>query len=328
MRPRRGPQFASATFALVVVLAVAALVWGASHNSSQGNGVGSAKDQAAARTTLAALKLPDGFARDASFTACGNIADSCLTSRADVAATLTSLTTIVRAAGGTLPDTCSASITSSDTSATAGPRFTCGAEARLHGTEVFFLLGGGWSLPGNPTPRTAVLVTVVSATNSPVASPHDPTPGSAADADLLVPTKPIAWASGPQACAGGSTPPESAPASSAPAASTPSPSAAADSTPVLVTTPPLPPCAATALTDNVSVHLALGAAAAQLSNLALGQGFRLDGHPCSAGATSTSCTVRGERIAAGVQQVFVAALTDDGRGDTVGTLAVTRQTQK
>ena len=110
MRRRRGPQFASATFALVVVLAVGALAWGASHNSSQG-GVGSAKDQKAARTTLAALNLPAGLARDPSFTACGNIADSCLTSRADVAATLKSLTTIVHSAGGTLPDTCAASAT-------------------------------------------------------------------------------------------------------------------------------------------------------------------------------------------------------------------------
>ena len=320
MRLRRGPQFASVIFALVVVLAVVALAWGATHNKTQGDGVGSAKNQAAARTTLAALKLPDGLARDASFTACGNIADSCLTSRADVAETLKSLTTTVRSAGGTLPDTCSASIASSDTSATAGPRFTCGVEGRLHGTAVFFLLGGGWWLPGNPTPRTAVLVTVVTATNSPVASPQDPKPGSAADAaDLL----PATWARAPQQCASGSAPPASTPASSAPA----SPAVPSPSAPALITTPPLPPCAAHALTDNVSVGGALANAAAQLGKLAIDAGYRVDGHPCSAGATSTTCTVRGERIAAGVQQVFVAALTDYGRGNTVGTLAVTTQTE-
>ena len=323
MRRRRGPHFASATFALIVVLAVGALAWGATHSSSQGGGVGSAKDQAAARTSLAALTLPSGFARDPSFTACGNIADACLTAHADTAQTLASLTTIMNSAGGTLPDNCSATITS--TSATAGPRFTCGVQGRLHGASVFFLLGDGWWLPGTPTPRTAVLATVVTATTPPVASPHDRKPGSAADVASLLPAT---WARAPQPCASGSTQPDSAPASSGAAASTPSPSAAADSTPLLVTTPPLPPCAATALTDNVSVHLALADAAAQLSKLALGQGFRLDGHPCMAGATSTSCGVWGERITAGVQQLFVAALTDDGRGNTVGTLAVTTQSQQ
>ena len=311
MRLRRGPQFASVIFALVVVLAVGALAWGATHSSSQGGGVGSAKDQAAARTTLAALKLPAGFARDPSFTACGNTADACLTNHADVAQTLTSLTTIMRSAGGSLPGTCSASITS--TSATAGPRFTCGVQGRLHGATVFFLLGDGWSLPGTPTPRTAVIGTVISGTTPPVAPTRDRGPGTAADvASLLPPT----WARAPQPCASGSAPPAPAPASSTPSA------------PVLVTTPPLPACAATALTDNVSVHLALADAAAQLSKLALGQGFRLDGHPCIAGSTPTSCGVWGERITAGVQQLFVAALTDDGRGDTVGTLAITRQTQQ
>ncbi len=212
MRLRRGPQFASVTFALVVVLAVGALAWGATHQLVPGSGVGSAKDQAAARTTLAALKLPAGFARDPSFTACGNIADACLTNPADAAQTLTSLTTIVRSAGGSLPGTCSASITS--TSATAGPRFTCGVQGRLHGAAVFFLLGDGWWLPGTPTPRTAVVATVVTETTPPVASAHDRRPGSAADvASLLPPT----WARAPQPCAGGSAPPASALASSAPA---------------------------------------------------------------------------------------------------------------
>ena len=325
MRLRRGPQFASVIFALVVVLAVGAVAWGATHSSSQGSGVGSAKDQAAARTTLAALKLPAGFARDPSFTACGNTADACLTNHADVAQTLTSLATIMRSAGGSLPGACSASITS--TSATAGPRFTCGVQGRLHGAAVFFLLGDGWWLPGTPTPRTAVVATVVTGTTPPVASAHDRKPGSAADVASLLPP---AWARAPQPCASGSAPPASAPASSAPAspAVTSSPLTGTPSTPVLVTTPPLPACAATALTDNVSVHLPLADAAAQLSKLALGQGFRLDGHPCIAGSTPTSCGVWGERITAGVQQLFVAALTDDGRGDTVGTLAITRQTQQ
>jgi hypothetical protein len=59
----------------------------------------------------------------------------------------------------------------------------------------------------------------------------------------------------------------------------------------------------------------------------LSKGFRLDGKPCivTATPTATSCGVWGERISGDVQQLFVAALTDDGRGNTIGTLAVTEQ---
>jgi hypothetical protein len=92
---------------------------------------------------------------------------------------------------------------------------------------------------------------------------------------------------------------------------------------LLTTSPPLPPCSQSALTVNVSVHLALDAASSQLATLALSKGFRLDGKPCIAGSTPTSCGVWGERISSGVQELFVATLTDDGRGDTTGTLAVT-----
>ena len=67
------------------------------------------------------------------------------------------------------------------------------------------------------------------------------------------------------------------------------------------------------------------AASSQLSALALSKGFRLDGKPCIAGSTPASCGIWGERISAGVQELFVATLTDDGRGDTTGTLAVTDQ---
>jgi len=57
----------------------------------------------------------------------------------------------------------------------------------------------------------------------------------------------------------------------------------------------------------------------------LAKGFRLDGRPCIAGSTPTSCGVWGERISAGVQELFVATLTDDAHGNTTGTLAVTEQ---
>jgi hypothetical protein len=342
MRLRRGPRLASVAFTLIVALAVGALAWGATHQSP-GDGIGSAKDQAAARATLTALKLPAGLARDPSFTACGNISDACLTGNSSSASTLSALTTIMHSAGGSLPDACAASITSTDP--TAGPKFTCAVQGRLKGAEVLFVLGDAWQLPGNPAPRTAVLATVVAGTTPPAASLGDPKPGTTADIASLLPEH---WASGPQACAGGSATPTSAatssPASSAPAASAPAPSAPAASapaasapaasatpalvTPALVTTPPLPACAATAITDVVSAHVALADAALALSNLALSKGFRMDGRPCLAGSTSTTCEVRGEHISSGVQQLFVANLTDDGRGDTVGTLAVTRQTQQ
>jgi hypothetical protein len=311
-------------FTLVVVFAVGALAWGATHNGSQSDSLGSAKDQRAARATLTALRLPAGLVRDPSFTACGNISDACLTASADSAGTLTALAAMMHSAGGSLPATCSATGTPTDEN--GGPKFTCGAQGRLHGAEVFFVLGEGWLLPGNPTPRTAVLATVIVGSTPPAASFSDPKAGTASDVASLLPAT---WASAPQACAGGSAPPASAAASSAPTTSSPAVAGpAGSSTPALVTTPPLPACAANAFTDNVSAHLALAAAAAQLAKLAVGNGFRLDGHPCLAGSTPTSCEVRGEHISSGVQQLFVANLTDDGRGNTVGTLAVTRQTHQ
>jgi hypothetical protein len=313
MRPRRGPHVPSIIFSLVVVLAVGALAWGATHGKATGNGIGSAKDQAAARTTLqTGLQLPGGLVRDPTFTACGSIADACLTGSTNLATTLTALTTVVHSAGGSLPNVCSAAITSG----TTGPKFTCIVEGRLHGTPVLFLLGDGWSLPGVPTPRTAVVAKVE--TSDPTSSnPQPGTPASAADLAALLPP---AWARAPQPCAGGST-------SSAASTATPAPSASATTTalPLLTTSPPLPACSSSANTDNVSVHLALGAASSQFAGLALSKGFRLDGKPCIAGSTTTSCGIWGERISSGVQQLFVATLTDDGRGDTTGTLSVTEQ---
>jgi hypothetical protein len=331
MRRRGVPRFASFIFCLVVVLAVGAVAWGAARGKSAGHGMGSAKDQAAAQTALlTGLTLPPGLVRDSTFTACGNVSDACLTGASSVAATLTALTSVVHAAGGSLPGACTATINGSASSANV-PKFTCAVQGELKGAQVIFLLGDGWLLPpvppvpgvpgvpgapGHPSPRTAVLATVVT-TKAPAT--HTATAGSAVDAAALLPTT---WVKAPQVCAGGSTPPAPSPASSAPAspAATPAPSA-------LTTSPPLPACTVNAITVNVGVHLALNAAAAQLSELALSEGFRLDGHPCIPGATPTSCGVWGERIRSGVQELFVATLIDDGRGDTTGTLAVTQQSQ-
>jgi hypothetical protein len=318
MRPRQGPRFASLVFCLVIVLAVGAVAWGAARGKSSGHGLGSAKDQAAARATLeAGLQLPAGLARDPTFTACGNVADACLTGDTSVASTLTALTAVMHSAGGSLPSTCTATVDGTPASSANVPRFTCAVQGELKGAEVIFVLGDGWLLPavtGHPAPRTAALATVVTAT--PLAQ-HTATAGTALDAASLLPAT---WSHAPQPCAGGSI----APAPSLPAAaiSEPAPSA---SVPALTTSAPLPPCTSNAITVSVGVHLALGTAAAQLAALALSKGFRLDGHPCIAGATPTSCGVWGERISSGVQELFVATLTDDGRGDTVGSLAVTRQ---
>ena len=307
------PRLASVIFSLIVVLAVGALAWGATHGKATGNGIGSAKDQAAARKTLqTGLALSGGLVRDPTFTACGSTADACLTGSTSLATTLAALTTVVHAAGGSLPSVCSAGITGG----TTGPKFTCVVEGRLHGTPVVFLLGDGWSLPGHPTPRTAVVANVEkSDPTSPTRLPS--TPATAADVAALLPPT---WARAPQPCAAAAT--SSAPSS---ASSLPSASATTSAAPLLMTSPPLPACSPSAITDNISVHLALGAASSQFSALALSKGFRLDGKPCIAGSTATSCGIWGERISSGVQQLFVATLTDDGRGDTTGTLAVTEQ---
>lgn len=309
-------RLASIVFALIVVLAVGALAWGAIRGKSTGNGIGSAKDQAAARTTLqTGLTLSGGLVRDPTFTACGGVADACLTGSTSLATTLAALASVVHSAGGSLPDECSASVTGGGTT---GPKFTCVVEGRLHGTSVIFLLGDGWSLPGHPTPRTAVVANVEK--NDPKTPTRPPaTPATAVDAAALLPPT---WARAPQPCAGGAT--SSSPSSSAPAPA-PSTSATTSAAPLLATSPPLPACSPSALTLNISVHSALSAASSQLAALALSKGFRLDGKPCIAGSTAASCGIWGERISAGVEQLFVATLTDDGRGDTTGTLAVTVQ---
>jgi hypothetical protein len=299
-------------FCLVVVLAIGAVALGARHTKSAGHGMGSAKEQAAAQTTLlTGLQLPAGLVRDSTFTACGNVSAACLTGKSSVAATLATLASVVHAAGGSLPDACDTTFTGSAASGANVPRFTCAVQGELKGAEVVFLLGDGWllpGLPGQPTPRTAVLATVMTTKAPPN---HTATPGTAVDAASLLPAT---WVSAPQPCAGGSTPPAPSAATTAPAPS------------VLTTSAPLPPCTPNAITVTVGVHLPLNTAAAQLSALELSKGFRLDGHPCIAGATPTSCGVWGERISSGVQELFVATLTDDGRGDTIGTLAVTQQT--
>lgn len=312
MRQRRGLPFAPVIFSLVVVLAVGAIAWGASHNKTTATGIGSAKDQKAARATLlTGLHLPASLVRDPTFTACGNISDACLTGSTSVSSTLATLTTVVDAAGGSLADVCTATPSNPNPNL---PSFTCVAQGELKGATVVFLMGDGWLLPGQPTPKTAVLATVVT---SKTAARPTPTTGTQAEAAALLPAT---WVSAVQACVPASAAPVPASTTSAPA-----PSATTSPSPLLPTSPPLATCTPNAITLNVGVHLYLAQAAAQFSALAVSKGFRLDGHPCIGGATLTSCGVWGERITAGVEELFVATLADDGHGSTTGTLAVTDQ---
>src|SRR5664279_3604058 len=103
----RGSGAASATFAIVVVFAVGALAWGATHSRSAGHGLGSVKQQAAAHTTLlTGLTLPTGLANDRTATACGGRSDACLTGSTNVTGTLASLRAVLKAAGGSLDQVC------------------------------------------------------------------------------------------------------------------------------------------------------------------------------------------------------------------------------
>jgi len=301
----RGSGAASATFAIVVVFAVAALAWGATHSNSAGDGLGNVKQQAAARTTLlTGLDLPAGLAIDRTTTACGGRSDACLTGSANVAGTLVSLRAYLKAVGGTLDQFCSrtspaANVSGVDTAA-APPQFTCALAGRLDGASLVVLLGDGWLLPGHPTPRTAVLIDVPVATTNPPAVVHAPLPGEAPSAGPLLPA---GWTSAPQPCG------TAAPAGSQSV---------------------LPPCTAHSTTLTVAAPVAPTAAGSQLSALALTQGFRLDGRPCVPDPAFQGCQVWGERVtgtttSTRVQRGMVALLRDDGQGHTTGTLTLADQ---
>lgn len=300
----RGSFTASATFAIVVVFAVGALVWGATHTDSAGHGLGSVKQQAAARATLlTGLALPAGLAIDRTATACGGRSDACLTGTANVTGTLSSLRAVLKAAGGTLDQVCTTAPVPNSSAldtAAAPPRFTCAVNGRLDGALLVVLLGDGWLLPGHPTPRTAVLIDVPVTTANPPAVIHATLPSAAPSAGLLLPA---GWASAPQPC-GSATP------------------AAGQSV--------LPPCTPHSTTLTISAPVAPAAAGSQLSALALAQGFRLDGRPCVLDPAFQGCQVWGERVtgttaSARVQHAMVALLRDDGQGHTTGTLTLADQ---
>jgi hypothetical protein len=301
----RGSGAASATFAIVVVFAVGALAWGATHSRSAGHGLGSVDQQAAARTALlTGLTLPTGLAIDRTSTACGEPSDACLTGNTNVTGTLVSLRAVLHAAGGSLDQVCGTAAPAPNPggvdSAAAPPRFTCAVGGRLDGASLVVLLGDGWLLPGHPTPRTAVLIDVPVATADLPAVVHAALPSAAPSAGLLLPA---GWASAPQPCGTATL-------------------AAGQSV--------LPPCSPHSTTLTISAALAPAAAGSELSASALAQGFRLDGRPCVPDTAFQGCQVWGERVtgtttSTRVQHTMVALLRDDGQGHTTGTLTLADQ---
>jgi hypothetical protein len=302
-RPR-GSGAASATFAIVVVLAVGALAWGATHSRSAGHGFGSVKQQAAARKTLmTGLALPPGVAHDPTSTACGVVADGCLTSNANVTGTLVSLGAALRAAGGTLDPVCTTAPPTPTSTVSTGaepPKFTCAVTGRLNGAMLIIGLGDGWLLPGHPTPRTAVLISVPSATADLPVVVHATLPSAAPSVGSLLP---VGWTTAVQPC-GAATPAAGQPV--------------------------LPPCSPHSTTLTISAPVAPAAAGSQLSATALAQGFRLDGRPCVPDTAFQGCQVWGQRVtgttaSTQVQRTLVALLRDDGQGHTTGTLTLADQ---
>jgi hypothetical protein len=309
MRWARGSTVASAAFGIVVVFAVGALAWGAMHNGAAKHGLGTARQQAAARNTLlTGVPLPSGLAFDRTLTACGGPSDACLTGSADVASTLASMRSVLRTAGGSLEQVCGAAALGPNpnaaSTAASPPRFTCAVAGRLNGASLVVLLGDGWVLPGHPAPRTAVLIDVES---SPGAAPvvvHAVLPSTSPSAGSLLPA---GWAAAPEPCGPASTAASAVPGQSV-----------------------LPPCSPHSTTFVVSAPVAAAVAGGQLAATAGAQGFRLDGRPCVVDPAFVGCQVWAERMtgttpSTRVQRVLVASLRNDGQGYTTGTVTITDQ---
>lgn len=316
MRRRRGPHLASVTFCVVIALAVAALSWGATHDRSTSHGLGSTAQQAAARNTLATrLVLQSGLVRDDTFTACGALGATCLTSTSDVAETLASLASTLQAAGGSVGSTCTPAPAATASGGVTTPSFSCAVQGRLDGAELLVLLGGGWELPpspNHPDPRTAVWVGVETPTADVPVVHHAALPDALPNAGPLLPAN---WVSSVQPCAPAA--PVLVPATSP----TPSPTAAPASAASIV-----PTCTPHMSTVGVAAPSGVLDAAGQLAATALAQGFRLDGRPCVTDPAIKGCGVWGERMTAeGVQTLLVATLNDNGRGYMIGTVSLTDQ---
>jgi hypothetical protein len=316
MRRRRGPHLASVTFCVVITLAVAALSWGATHGGAGSRSLGTTAQQAAARNTLATgVVLQSGLVRDGTFTACGTLGAACLTSTSDVAQTLTSLATMLQAAGGSLGNTCTPAPVATTSGGITTPSFSCAVQGRLDGAELLVLLGAGWDLPpvpNHPAPRTAVWVGVETATADVPAVHHAALPDALPKAGPLLPAN---WVSSVQPCSAAA--PVLVPATSP----TPSPTAAPASPGSI-----LPTCTPHMSTVGVAAPVAVLDAARQFAATALAQGFRLDGRPCVTDPAIKGCGVWGERMTAeGVQTLLVATLNDNGHGSMTGTVSLTDQ---
>lgn len=318
MRLPRGPHLASVTFGLVIVLAAGALAWGASHDGSAQHGFGSTDQQAAARRALAtSLQLPAGLAFDRTFSSCGGTGDECVTGTAGIAGTLTSLGDAFRSAGGSLGHACATIAAQPSSTAGTLPTFTCTVEGRLDGAWVLVMLGEGWMLPGHPTPRTAALVVVESASADALTVTNAPLPSSPPNLAQLLPS---GWTSVSQACAVAAT------GSASPTAPVTAASAVASAS---VAQPVLPACEAHSTTVTVSAPVAMMKAATQLAAVALTSGFRLDGTPCTDHPGFQGCQLVGERRHTDesglLVNILVATLHDDGNGKTTGTVSMSDQ---
>ena len=289
MRSRRWPQLASASLAVVVIFAIVGVVWGASHDGSKPRAFGSAAQQTATRGVVARLPLPTGLAYDPTFTACGAPGDACATSAQDVDGTVSTLRTVFASAGGQLAPTCETNPLVKSGTPPALPVFTCGVEARLHGTWIAITLGGGWRLPGNPMPRTAVLLRVETKTGDifTTAGPetaHAPLPAVPPDVTAFTPA---GWTSTPQPCAD--------------------------------------QCSAHATTVAITAAGGVTDAAQAFASLALSKGLRIDGRPCITHAGYQGCQVAAERRLGGasgaVRSLVAATLVDDGHGHATGTIS-------
>jgi hypothetical protein len=270
---RRGPGVASLTLVLVIVLAAAALAYGALHDGSKPHGFGSANDRAAARRTLILLSAP-GLAVDKTATACGNTADACFTGKGNVTETLTALASALHTAGGNLRSTCGP-LPADVTDATG---YNCWVEGRLGGAWLSVLVGDGWLLPSHGAgsrPRSAALVDVESKAADLPPAVTASLPAEPPDARLYVPPT---WLAPTDACI--SLP--NGPALAATGSTQPSPAPAAN-------------CPAHTASIRVATPGTIVAASNELAQVALKAGFRIDGLPCAKDSRPSACHFVAER---------------------------------
>jgi hypothetical protein len=281
---RSRPQLASIALVTVVLLALAALVWGATHDGSAPRNYGSAKQQDAARAALQ-LHLPLSLRSDPTFTACGSAGDACMTSTNDVEGTVSALSTAFGGNGGHLDRTCSPNPARRPGTAQPVPIYDCALEGKLKGAWVDVALGMGWWLPGTPQPRTAVLFVVETKDAVAGTTPHVThamLPSTPPDITAFIPA---GWTVSPASCDAA--------------------------------------CPANTSTAVVSTTGALAATTADFARAAMAKGFRIEGKPCKQEPALRGCEIQADRRQNGtlgglitVMDVTLAASPDGHVGGT------------